>query len=55
LSSPFGSPHEQALSQLLTDFFSSAGVGVHTLVLAGDLEFGHAAAVPAATGVKSQW
>ena len=31
-------PHEQALSQLLTDFFSSAGVGVHTLVLAGDLE-----------------
>ena len=31
-------PHEQALSQLLTDFFSSAGVGVHTLVLAGDLK-----------------
>ena len=31
-------PHEQTLSQLLTDFFTSAGVGVHTLVLAGDLK-----------------
>ena len=30
-------PHEQTLSQLLTDLFTSAGVGVHTLVLAGDL------------------
>ena len=31
-------PHEQTLSQLLTDFFTSAGVGVHTMVFAGDLE-----------------
>jgi hypothetical protein len=32
-----GPPYEQTLSQMLTDFFCAAEVGVHTMMLAKDL------------------